>query len=313
MLQLIKNDFSKYKTNVPTNKVKLLFKAPLPFLGQKRNWIRYLPLFFQQNLLNNFNPDDYIFLDMFGGSGLLSHNLKLLMPTAEVVYNDYDNYTRFFRKESLNVMKNLHSDLINITGDQIRINGAVQKIPVDKGEKIVKVINDYVDKYNDLINFRQLGSWLLFSAQAFEKIKGFYSNNLYNRIAKQFPDVSNDYLKGLTIEHLDFRELYQKYSTRNKKLFLICDPPYIATSSGNYRNWFSLRDFLELMDICEKETFIMFSSNKSEFNNFVDWHKQKYKNESAFNEVKLFLEQKTHLATSFLNHKYYDQMFYLYR
>ena len=272
-----------------------------------------MPLFFQQNLLNNFNPDDYIFLDMFGGSGLLSHNLKLLMPTAEVVYNDYDNYTRFFSQESLNVMKNLYSDLINIAGEQIRINGAIQKIPVDKGEKIVKVINDYVDKYNDLINFRQLGSWLLFSAQAFEKIKGFYSNNLYNRIAKQFPDVSNDYLKGLTIEHLDFRELYQKYSTRNKKLFLICDPPYIATDSGNYRDWFVLKDFLELMDICEKETFIMFSSNKSEFNNFVDWHKQKYKNESAFNGVKLFLEQKTHLATSFLNHKYYDQMFYLYR
>lgn len=59
--------------------MKLLYKAPLPFLGQKRNWIRYLPLFFQQNLLNNFNPDDYIFLDMFGGSGLLSHNLKLLI------------------------------------------------------------------------------------------------------------------------------------------------------------------------------------------------------------------------------------------
>ena len=90
--------------------------------------------------------------------------------------------------------------------------------------------------------------------------------------------------------------------------------PYIATDSGNYRDWFVLKDFLELMDICEKETFIMFSSNKSEFNNFVDWHKQKYKNESAFNGVKLFLEQKTHLATSFLNHKYYyDQMFYLYR
>lgn len=251
---------------------------------------------------------------MFGGSGLLSHNLKLLMPTAEVVYNDYDYYTRFFSEESLNVMKNLHSDLINIVGEQIRgVNGAVKKIPVDKGEKIVKVINDYVDKYNDLINFRQLGSWLLFSAQAFVKIKGFYSNNLYNRIAKQFPDVSNDYLKGLTIEHLDFRELYQKYSTRNKNLFLICDPPYIATDSGNYRDWFVLKDFLELMDICEKETFIMFSSNKSEFNNFVDWHKQKYKSESAFNGVKLFLEQKTHLATSFLNHKYYDQMFYLYR
>lgn len=293
--------------------MKLLYKAPLPFLGQKKNWIRYFPLFFQQNLLNNFNPNDYIFLDMFGGSGLLSHNLKLLMPTAEVVYNDYDNYTRFFRKESLNVMKNLHSDLINIAGDQIRINGAVQKIPVDKGEKIVKVINDYVDKYNDLINFRQLGSWLLFSAQAFEKIKGFYSNNLYNRISKQFPDVSDDYLKGLTIEHLDFRELYQKYSTRNKKLFLICDPPYIATDSGNYRDWFILTDFLELMDICEKETFIMFSSDKSEFKHFVDYHKKKYKNESAFNGVKLFLEQKTHLATSFLNHKYYDQMFYLYR
>lgn len=153
---------------------------------------------------------------------------------------------------------------------------------------------------------------MLFSAQAFEKIKGFYSNNLYNRISKQFSVISNDYFKGLTIEHLDFRELYQKYSTRNKKLFLICDPPYIATASGNYKNWFCLTDFLELMDICEKETFIMFSSNKSEFKNFVDYHIKKYKNESAFYNVKLFKEQQSILSNQYSS-SYLDQMYYLYR
>jgi adenine-specific DNA methylase len=57
--------------------MKLLYKAPLPFLGQKRNWIRYLPELLQGNLFDKGFSDykNGIFVDMFGGSGLLSHNI----------------------------------------------------------------------------------------------------------------------------------------------------------------------------------------------------------------------------------------------
>lgn len=44
--------------------------APLPFQGQKRNFIaKYI------NVLDKY-PDGTVFVDLFGGSGLLSHVTK---------------------------------------------------------------------------------------------------------------------------------------------------------------------------------------------------------------------------------------------
>ena len=37
-------------------------------------------------------PEDTVFVDLFGGSGLLSHIAKRSKPDATVVYNDFDNY-----------------------------------------------------------------------------------------------------------------------------------------------------------------------------------------------------------------------------
>ena len=60
--------------------------APLPFQGQKRNFLRIY-----RDLLATL-PDDAIFVDLFGGSGLLAHTTRVAKPNATVVYNDYDNY-----------------------------------------------------------------------------------------------------------------------------------------------------------------------------------------------------------------------------
>ena len=64
-------------------------RAPLPFQGQKRNFVR---------LFNELIKDEFsryrngIFIDAFGCSGLLSHNIKQIYPNARVIYNDYDGY-----------------------------------------------------------------------------------------------------------------------------------------------------------------------------------------------------------------------------
>ena len=65
---------------------KMYMAAPLPFVGQKRMFAKeYI------KILPQFN-DKTVFVDLFGGSGLLSHITKHLRPDATVVYNDYDNY-----------------------------------------------------------------------------------------------------------------------------------------------------------------------------------------------------------------------------
>ena len=65
---------------------KQYLSAPLPFQGQKRNFAReYI------KVLSRF-PADTTFVDLFGGSGLLSHIAKCQKPDATVVYNDFDGY-----------------------------------------------------------------------------------------------------------------------------------------------------------------------------------------------------------------------------
>ena len=62
--------------------------APLPFQGQKRMFAKEFI-----KVLKHY-PDDAVFVDLFGGSGLLSHITKCQKPDATVVYNDFDNYRR---------------------------------------------------------------------------------------------------------------------------------------------------------------------------------------------------------------------------
>ena len=57
-------------------------QSPLPFQGQKRKFTREFAI-----ALDKY-PSDGVYVDLFGGSGLLSHTVKTVYPGARVVYND---------------------------------------------------------------------------------------------------------------------------------------------------------------------------------------------------------------------------------
>lgn len=44
-------------------------------------------------------PNGSIIVDVFGGSGILSHLFSILYPNCTIIYNDYDYYTRLFKPE----------------------------------------------------------------------------------------------------------------------------------------------------------------------------------------------------------------------
>ena len=67
-------------------KQKNYTSAPLPFMGQKRKFIKEF-----KKVLKGYS-DDVTIVDLFGGSGLLSHTAKRAKPNATVIYNDFDNY-----------------------------------------------------------------------------------------------------------------------------------------------------------------------------------------------------------------------------
>lgn len=62
-------------------------QAPLPFQGQKRFFIQQFAGQIAQY------PSDSTFIDLFGGSGLLSRVCKDIHPSARVLYNDHDHYS----------------------------------------------------------------------------------------------------------------------------------------------------------------------------------------------------------------------------
>lgn len=67
---------------------KQYLSAPLPFQGQKRMFAKeYI------KVLQQF-PDGTVFVDLFGGSGLLAHITKSQKPNSTVVYNDFDGYRK---------------------------------------------------------------------------------------------------------------------------------------------------------------------------------------------------------------------------
>jgi adenine-specific DNA methylase len=83
--------------------------APLPFVGQKRMFAKEFI-----KVLEQF-PEDTVFVDLFGGSGLLSHIAKRSKPDATVVYNDFDNYR--FRLKNIPQTNKLLADIRELVGN----------------------------------------------------------------------------------------------------------------------------------------------------------------------------------------------------
>ena len=68
--------------------VRVYNSAPLPFMGQKRRFVRDF-----REMLKRFD-DVTTIVDLFGGSGLLAHVAKRERPEARVIYNDYDYFCK---------------------------------------------------------------------------------------------------------------------------------------------------------------------------------------------------------------------------
>lgn len=73
-------------------------KPPLCFQGNKKNVINYLgeliKIYKRFMESNSLKQKDIIFLDCFGGSGLLSHFFKYHFRNSQVIWNDFDNYQK---------------------------------------------------------------------------------------------------------------------------------------------------------------------------------------------------------------------------
>ncbi len=229
--------------------------APLPFMGQKRRFVNQFC-----EALREF-PTATIFVDLFGGSGLLSHIVKRERPDARVIYNDFDDY--HLRIENI--------DRTNAILAEIRIALAgvprMSKLSDTKKAEIVALLERH--ECAGFVDYITISSSVLFSSKYATSLAEIRKEGFYNNI-KLAPYAGEGYLDGLEIVAQDYRELFARYKDTPGVVFLV-DPPYLSTEVGVYKCYWRLRDYLDVLQVIDGRPYIYFTSNKSSIVELIDW------------------------------------------
>lgn len=271
---------------------KHYLSAPLPFVGQKRMFAREFIKVLEQY------PEDTVFVDLFGGSGLLSHIAKCQKPGATVVYNDFDNYRQ--RLENIPRTNLLLADLRKLAE-------GIERHKVIKGitrERIFERLEQEMKEYG-YIDFITVSSSLMFSMKYKMSIDEMKKEALYNNIRTSDYPQCPDYLEGLTVVSCDYKELFQRYKNCPNVVFLV-DPPYLSTEVGTYSMYWKLSDYLDVLTILNGYPFVYFTSNKSSIVELCDWLGKNPTVGNPFRNCKK-VEFNAHMN---YNAKYTDMMFY---
>ena len=273
-------------------------QAPLPFIGQKRNFIRHFEQVLKDNLTDGGR--DWTIVDVFGGSGLLAHNAKRLYPKATVIYNDFDNYSKRLKHiADTNRLRQIITQLLQ-NYERSKLLNTHTKLQV---LTVIKNFDGFVD-------IQSIAKWLLFSGQQVKTLDEMATKSFYNRINRNDYKQSDYYLNGLIITRQSYTELLPKYQN-NPKALLLLDPPYLYTGQGAYalEGYFAMVDFLKLMALT-RPPYIMFSSTKSELLDYLDYLKAQNGDDwqRLGNYKKLSITTTVNRAS-----KYEDQMIYKFK
>lgn len=270
-------------------------QSPLPFQGQKRKFLNHV-----KSVLAN-SSEDATYVDLFGGSGILSHTIKQLKPNAKVVYNDYDDFSQRLAAVAQT----------NVLLDKIRaITNGLPKdklIPEVHKLKLLELIKDEECRLG-YVDYITLSSSLLFSAKYVTNYNDLTKQTFYNNV-RQSNYVTDDYLAGVEIVHQDYKELFDQYKDLDNVVFLV-DPPYLSTDTSTYTSdkFWKLKDYLNVLDVLVGTKYLYFTSNKSQIVELCQWMEDR----TSIAEVNPFGGSTTVCINTTLNHsaKYTDMMLY---
>ena len=209
---------------------KLYLSAPLPFVGQKRNFAKPFIKVLEQY------ADGTTFVDLFGGSGLLSHIAKHQKPNSKVVYNDYDNYRK--RLERIPETNELLAKLREITA------GIPRRSPIkgEAREKVLTAIAEHEARYG-WVDYISVSPSVLFSMKYMLSLEAMRKEVLYNKVRTTDFAPCDDYLEGF----------------------------YLSTEAGTYKMYWKLSDYLDVLTVLRDHRFIYFTSNKSSIVELCSW------------------------------------------
>jgi len=235
---------------------KEYLSAPLPFVGQKRMFAKeYI------KVLGEIKGAK-VFVDLFGGSGLLSHITKQQRPDVTVIYNDFDNYSR--RLEHIGHTNAILDRLRDILASVPRL----KIVPKPLKGRIIEILAEE-EAETGFVDYITLSTSLLFSMKYATTLDEMRKQTMYNRIKRTDYDADG-YLDGVVVESCDYRELFEKYRNRDDVVFLV-DPPYLSTDVSTYSMCWKLSDYLDVLKVLVGHKYVYFTSNKSSIVELCDW------------------------------------------
>ena len=264
--------------------------APLPFMGQKRMYVNEF-----KEVLKQF-PDDAVYVDLFGGSGLLSHITKREKPNAKVIYNDFDNY-----RQRLDNIGRTNALLVELR-EMVKGFSRKEKLPPEIRTKILQRLEE--EEKNGFVDYITLSSSLMFSMKYATSLDEMKQEDFYNNI-RQSDYNAEGYLDGLEIVSCDYKELVAKYRNMQNVVYLV-DPPYLSTEVGTYKMYWKLSDYLDVLSILVGTSYIYFTSDKSNLLELCQWLGKNYWVGNPFAEA----GQKRMYRTMNYNSAYTDIMLY---
>lgn len=272
--------------------MKDFIQAPLPFKGQKRNFLKQF-----KECLKEFK-DKTTFIDLFGGSGLLAHTIKQERPDARVIFNDYDWYvTRLENIETTNALiRELREVCVGLKGR------GKEAILGERRQKVIDIITKY--EKQGYVDYITLSSSLLFSGKYATNYKDMIKMNFYNKVKMSDYDATG-YLQGVEVEHLDYKILFNLLR-RLPNVCFILDPPYLSTDCSSYKSSWRLKDYLDVLLTLQDTSYFYFTSNKTSIVELCQWLAMHPQLENPLRDAKC---RETIVGVN-KDSKYKDMMFY---
>lgn len=226
-------------------------------MGQKRYFVRD----FSQVLGQVEGKIDTV-VDLFGGSGLLSHTAKRVLPGCRVIFNDFDRYDRRLAAvpQTNEVLRAIKECLTGVAPNA----RLTERQRID----VLGIVEDYERRFGWL-DIMTIGRSVLFSGKWVTSLAELRTHTMYNRVRPGEYECDG-YLDGLEVVHMDYRELFEQHRDNSRALFVL-DPPYLTTECGMYANYWKLTDYLDVLQLLRGTKYVYFTSDKSQIVELCQW------------------------------------------
>lgn len=203
------------------------------YFGGKFTWLDYL----YENFPHDFNH----FVDLFGGSMVVSLNFKRkVIKTGNEIHSEITNFFEVLRNNENELIKKL---LLTPSSNE-EYNNCWE--PTEG--KIEQARRFYVRVRQSFFGLgvqRQNKGWHM--AKTKTNANGGETLSKWNNGINKLHAVANEIRENLQITNFDYKDCIDKID--HKKAFFYCDPPYSKRSRGSYNDYkfeFTDNDHIEL-------------------------------------------------------------------